>query len=334
MKKFIFFFVSLLIGFGLLLWVVRFIGWQNIESAFLLFAGWQGLVIVLLTLLMITFGLLKWKIILKSQGYDFSSRKLAGPYLSGFSLAYLFPMVIFGGEIFKGYILKENFSIPWKNGITSVVIDKILEGTFFLITIFAGLIFFLLKIGLPPKNLEIILGGFLFLATSIIGFFYFKIFKKESIVKILAKFFDHKKFLNIEILEAEQEIFTFFKSRPKFLLQASVFAVLRIIVTWLRCWLLILFLGKSIGIFSVLSILGFYYFAFMLPIPMALGSHELIQTFSFTALGVGPGTAPVFTMILRGAELILVFIGLVIFLRLGLRLLQTVLFRKLENLIK
>lgn len=334
MKKFIFFFISLLVGSGLLVWVVQFIGWQNIESAFLIFAGWQGLVIVLLTFLIVIFGFLRWKVILKSQGYDLSCRNLAGPYLSGFSLMYLFPMIVFGGEIFKGYVLKENFSIPWKNSITSVIIDKILEGTFFLITIFAGLIFFLLKIGLPPKNLGIILGGFLFLATSIIGFFYFKTFRKESIVKILAKFFDHKKFLSVEILEAEREIFSFFKSRPKFLLQASFFATLRIAAAWFRCWILILFLGKSIGVLSVFSILGFYYFAFMVPIPMALGSHELIQTFSFTALGLGAGTAPVFTMILRGAELIFVFIGLAVFFRLGIKILQDVLSRKLENLIK
>lgn len=282
---------------------------------------------------MLFFGMWKWKIILKSQGYNLSRRKLSGPYLSGFSLAYLFPMFIFGGEIFKGYLLKENFSVPWKNGITSIFIDKILEAAVFLLAILAGLIFFLLKIGLPPKNLGMILAGFLLGGAIGIGFFYFKIFKKESIVKILAKFFNHKKFLNVELLEAEKEIFIFFKHRKKALLQASFLAFLRVAVTWLRFWVLILFLGKNIGFFSVLPILGFYYFAFTIPIPTALGSHELIQTFSFSALGLGAGLAPAFTMIIRGAELILAFVGLAIFFSLGFGLLRSILLRKTENLL-
>jgi hypothetical protein len=104
-------------------------------------------------------------------------------------------------------------------------------------------------------------------------------------------------------------------------------------VTWLRCWLLILFLGKAIGILPALSILGFYYIALFIPIPAALGTHEVIQAFSFSALGIGAGMAPVFTMIQRGSEIILAIVGLIIFLRLGIGLLQTFLFRKIENLV-
>ena len=333
MKKALLFFTSLFVGVGLLIWAVNFIGWQEMKSAFLIFTGWHGLIIIFLTVLILFFGMWKWRVILKSQGYDLSNRQLVGPYLSGFSLLYLFPMFIFGGEIFKGYLLKEKSSFPWKYGITSIIIDKILELTFILITIFAGLIFFLLKIGLPPKNLGIALGGFLFIASLGIGFFYFKIFKKESIVKILAKFFNHKKFLNVEILEAEKEIFVFFKSRKKALLQASFLAFLKVAATWLRCWVLLLFLGESAGFFPTLSILGFYYFAYMIPIPTSLGSHELIQIFSFTALGLGAGLAPAFAMIQRGAELILVFAGLAIFFKSGIGLIQTMFLRKIENLL-
>ena len=130
-KKIILFFLFLFLGIGLLIWVTNFIGWQEIKSAFLIFAGWQGAIILLLTGAMLFFGLWKWQVILKSQGYVLPLRKMAGPYLAGFSLVYLFPMIIFGGEIFKGYILKEKFSIPWKNGITSIIIDKILEATSF-----------------------------------------------------------------------------------------------------------------------------------------------------------------------------------------------------------
>lgn len=333
MKKILLFFISLFVGIGLLVWIIRFIGWEEIKSAFLIFAGWHGLVILILTALMLFFGVWKWKVILKSQGYDLPNRQLAGTYFAGFSVTYLLPMLFFGGEIFRGYVLKEKFSIPWERAISSVIIDRILEITAYLVTIIAGTIFFLLKIGLPPRNLGIILLGGLIFFSVILGLFYFKSFKRESIARFFINLFNNKRFPNEEPFDIEKEIFKFCKPKKKVLWEGIGLAFLRVIVTWFRCWILVLFLGKSVGIFSALSILGFYYFAIMIPIPMALGSHEVIQTFSFGALGLGANTALAFTMIQRGAELILAFVGIAIFFRLGMRLLQTVLFRKIENFI-
>jgi uncharacterized protein (TIRG00374 family) len=334
-KKIILFSTSLFIGIGLLVWIFNFIGWEEIKSAFLIFTGWQGVIILLLTALMLFFGMWKWKVILKGQGYSFSHRQLAGPYLSCFSLIYLFPIALFGGEIFRGYILKEKYSVPWSKGITSVMIDKILEITVFLVTIITGLIFFLFKIGLPSSNLGIIIGGVLFFFCAAIGFFYFKSFKRESIARFFIKLFNsQKRFISEEPVGIEREIFDFFKPKNKILWEASILALFRVLVTWLRCWLLVIFLGGQIGILPALSILGFYYFSLLIPIPMALGSHEIVQMFAFGALGIGAGAAPAFTMIQRGAELLLALIGLVIFFRFGIDLLKTLLFRKLENLIR
>ena len=334
MKKALLFFISLFIGIGLLVWIIRFVGWLQIKSAFLIFTGWHGAIIVLLTFLILLVGAWKWQTILKSQGYNLSNREIIAPYLTYFSITYLFPMVIFGGEIFRGYVLREKHEIPWGKAIASVLIDKILEATSFLVAILAGLVFFLLKIGLPPRNLAIILGGFLlFLFIIGISFFYFRTFKKQSIAKPLIKLFNRSKLPNGDILEIEREIFNFFKIKKKVLWQGFSLAFLRVAVTWLRCWVLILFLGKSVGLLSALSVLGFYYFAMIIPIPTALGSHEVVQVFAFNALGLGSSIAPAFTMIQRGAELMMAFIGLIIFFKLGLGLFQGLLLKKLASFI-
>ena len=333
MKKVLLFFISLFIGIGLLFWIIRFVGWQEIKSAFLIFTGWHGVLIILLTFLMLLIGAWKWKMILKSQGYNLSHREILAPYFTCFSMIYLFPMVILGGEVFRAYILREKHKVPWGRALASVVIDKILEVTLFLIAILGGFTFFLFKIGLPPKNLAIILGGVLVVLIVAISFFYFKTFKKQSIVRPLIKFFNRRKQPNGDILEIERETFKFFKIKNRILWQGLGLAFLRVVVTWLRCWVLILFLGKSISLLPALSVLGFYYLAMMVPIPAALGSHEAIQVFSFGALGLGASIAPAFTMIQRGAELIMAFIGIVIFFKLGIGLFQTALFRKIGSLI-
>ena len=98
-----------------------------------------------------------------------------------------------------------------------------------------------------------------------------------------------------------------------------------------RVWFLIIFLGKEISTLSALSILGFTYLAVMIPIPTALGSHEAIQTFAFNSLGLGVSTATAFTMIIRGAELIIALTGVAILFQLGIILLRKALFKKIDN---
>lgn len=109
----------------------------------------------------------------------------------------------------------------------------------------------------------------------------------------------------------------FFRSGTKFF-KAIVLSFLMGIVAYIRTWLLIVFLGKSIGLISSLSILGFTYLAAMIPLPGSLGSHEALQIFSFKALGLGVSTATAFTLVIRGAEFILVLLGLGIILSMGM----------------
>ena len=333
MNKALAFFISLSIGIGLFIWITKIIGWQEIKSSFLIFTGWQGMVIIILSFLILLISSLKWQMILKSQGYKLSQRQLFPPYLTCFSLNYLFQMMVVGGDIFRTYILREKHSVPWKNAASSVIIDKILDSTCFIASILAGFAFFLLKIGLPPRNLAIFFGVFLLVLVSGIGFFYFKSFRKESIARPLAKFFEKMGLPNGEILEVEKETFRFFKAKKLVFWQGLGLSFLRVSLTWLRTWILILFLGKTISALPALSVLGFYYIAMMVPIPADLGAHEAIQVFAFNSLGIGSAIAPAFAMIQRGAQLILAFIGIILFFKLGFGLLQTFLFKRLGNLI-
>ncbi|MBI2042174.1 MAG: flippase-like domain-containing protein [Candidatus Nealsonbacteria bacterium] len=333
MSKVLLFLASLLVGVALLIGVIRFIGWQEIQSAFYFFSGWQGAVIILLTVAALFFGMWKWQIILKNQGYQISNKQLIPSYLAGFSIIYLFPMLLFGGEFFKGYVLREKFNIPLRKGMISILIDKIIEETSFVISVIVGLIIFLFKIDeLPPSNTSILIGSFLLVLIALFSYLYFKIFKKQSIAIFFAKLLGRNHSLNGHALEIEKEIFDFFKKRDRAFWAAFGLAFLRIGATWARAWLLVLFLGKQIGALTALSILGFYYLAIIIPIPAALGTHEVIQTFSFSSLSIGAGTAAAFAIISRGAEMVLAVAGLLIFSKLGLGLLGAAFLRKIEKI--
>ena len=324
MKKLLLLLISFLIGIGLFFWILKVVGWSAIKKAFLVFTGWQGLVILGLTLLMMMIGTWKWKEILKGSGIKISFKDLLNPYLAGFSVMFLAPVLLWGGEIFRSYVLKERYSVPWPKGMASVIIDRILEWTANLAVIFLGGLFFLFSIGLPPLKLGIVFGGVFLIFLFGISFFYFKSVRKESML-----FFIRNK--HNQPFDTEKEIFKFFKLKNAAMWKGISLAFLRAATMCFRAWMLILFLGKSIGALPALSILGFSYLAVMIPIPTALGSHEAIQTFAFNALGLGVSTATAFTMIQRGAELIVALIGVVILFRLGIFLIKNILFKKLNN---
>lgn len=326
MKKLLLFLFSLLTGIGLFFWIAKLVGWQEIKNAFLAFTGWQGLAILSLTFLMALVGIWRWKEILKGGGVKISFRSLINPYLAGFSIMFLAPILLWGGEIFRSYVLKERNSIPFTKGMASVIIDRILEWTANLTIIFFGGLFFFLIIGFPPIKLGIIFGGLFLIFLAGISFFYFKSIKKESMVGFFIRNNQNQP------LEIEKEIFKFFKPKKIQMWKGIGLAFLKSVIMFFRAWLLILFLGKSIGALPVLSILGFSYLAVMIPIPTALGSHEAIQIFAFNSLGLGFSTATAFTMILRGAELIIALAGIIFLFRSSIILLGNTLFKKVERL--
>lgn len=331
LKKFLLFLISLFVGIELFIWIYNTVGWEEIKNAFLVFTGWQGLVILGLTLLIIFIGNWKWKEILKGENVRISCFSLFKPYLVGFSVMFFAPAFFWAGEIFRSYVLKEKKQIAFPKALASVIIDRMLEWTTNLVVIFFGVLFFLYKIGFPPKNLVIIFGGAFLLFAGGVAFFYLKIFKRESIIKGFSKIFGSR--LGSESVQIEEEIFNFFKPQKKSMWKGFGLAFLRALMVYLRTWLLIFFLGKEISALSIVSILGFTFLAMMIPIPASLGSHETIQVFAFNSLGLGSSTATAFTMIIRGAELIIALIGAIILFQLGFFLLKNNLLRKVRKFI-
>lgn len=320
MRKFFIFLISLLFGIILFIWVLKFVDWSEIKKSFLIFTVWQGLVIFILTVLILILRNWVWQEILKEKNIKISFFELLKIYLASFSLRFLAPVFFVSDEIFQTLALKEKYSLPISQGASATILERTIEITINFLLVFLGILFFLLKVGVPPKNLVIVLGGiFLFLLGGI-SFFYFKVFKKESLIKSFMKVFNNQ--INNQPLQTEREIFEFFKFKKISTWKIFGISFLRLIVTYLRTWFLILFLGKSINPWVSLSILSFSFLIMMIPIPTALGSHEAIQVFVFNSFGLETSLAPVFAMIVRAAELLLSLFGIIILYYLGFDLLK------------
>lgn len=327
MKKVFLFLLSLLVGIALFFWVLQTIGWEEVKNALNVFTGWKGIIILFMTFLVMLAGNWKWREILKGQGISIGFFELFKSYLAGFALMFLFPIVFWGGEFFRGYALKEKNSIPWSKGMASVAIDRILEWTTNLIIIVIGVFSFIFLIDFPPSQLVAIFGSAFALFAIGLSIFYFKCLRKESIIGFFLR--GHK-----QPFDVEKEIFDFFDPKKKPIWKAFAISFLRAGLMHLRVWILVLFLGKNFGPLQSLSVLGFSYMAAMIPIPTSLGSHEAVQTFAFNSLGLSSGVAAAFTMIIRGTEMVFALIGVFMLFRLGAVIIKNILLSKISNISK
>lgn len=318
MKRFLRFFIFFFIGSAVFLIVLNKIGFGHFNQAMGLFLSWQGLVIILFALLFVFLGVLKWKFILKSQGYVFSFRQLSPLWLICFSISYLTPFAILGGEIFRIYFTQKKLpQLPREKNISSVAIDKLLDTTVFFVFLIIGVLVFSFYGRFPTSffgvSAIIVAGAFL----ALLLFFYFKRFKKQSIVEwFLQKFSINKERLvngknGPSILEAEKDVFAFFSLKKKAFWQALSLTVARYLGQILRCFLLIFFLTGSLSFLKTIAAYGFTELASLTPLPATLGALELSQGLAFSGLGFGFNLGAVFSIIWRNADLLLCLFGLI-----------------------
>jgi len=323
------------IGLFIFLFVMRIVGWGKINEAIVLFSGPKGLIIVLLTFFIAAISCLNWKLILKSQGFNISIKELIKLWLAGFSISYLTPFTLLGGEVFQIYFLNKKFNISWEKSTSSVIVRKILSATFFLLFLTTGVLSFCFYGYFPPGTMIwlvfLAIGGLL----GSLLFFYFKILNKESILKLLLKFIgikgdkieSHKN--GKMMFGIEEEIIKFFSLKNKIFWKSFTLAFLRYFLLFFRAGLIILFLGEGVHILKILSVYGFTNFALLFPFPAGIGSLEASSAFTFNALGMGAGNGTIYAMTLRASDLFLCLVGIVLSIKFGLGLAE----KKLLNFV-
>ena len=255
--------------------------------------------------------------ILAEKGYYFTLKDLFSHYLASFSITYLAPLVIIGGEVFKGYVLnsrKEN-STSLEKGLGASFIDGIFEHGSEWIIVALGLFssFLLVK---NPFSFEQLFVIFIVIFL-IVGFSWYILFKKKSLIKLFFGVGEEN-----QIRRIEKEILTFFRIKNKFFQKAIVLSFAKIIVRLFQCWVLVQFLGFHISIFTALFILGASTFFMAPPVSADIGTHDFGSAILFYELGMGQEVGLVFASIFRVLNLILSIFGIFFLIRFGFSFLK------------
>lgn len=319
---------------------MEIVGWETIQRAFMLLFSVNGFIVLILTFLAIFIGVWRWKMILKAQGYAIPYKSLVKFDLVGFAVSYLTPIALFGGEAFRIYFTKKKFKfLSWEKTIASVAIDKIIDSTMFLMFVIAGIISFALYGYFPTKAISFfvyfIVGGL----TGLLLFFYFKTSRRESILGWFLKILGVKKekikgTANGKLMfSVEKEVFRFFSSQGTQVLESFLISFAKYLLFFVRSAFLLFLIKEQIGVLKDLVVYSFSLLPSLLPLPASLGGLEASEVFIFRVLGLGSGASgAVFSMVLRGADLLACLVGLFFFLKFGLKITETKVFDFFDNL--
>jgi len=321
MRGFSKFFVTLLIGAAILFFVVREMGTEAMWAGISLFIGWGGLLILINTFFVLLAGALRWGQVLKSENENVPFLIILRYLVKGFTVDFLTPFSLFGGETVRIFLMEKEVGV--KKSAFSVITDKILDVTMLFFFLLLGITLFVVYSVTPSDSLLFYAAGVIALVLFVLVLFYIKALQKESFLKwVFAIVGISRKYLDETengraIIEVEEKIIHFFSGKKRELVKGLAFSFLRHFFFVSRIFLIMFLITGSTDPGIAITVYGLVILAMFLPLPAALGSMEVILVLGLGAIGHEIGAGLTAATTLRGADLMVCAVGVILFIRLS-----------------
>lgn len=317
-KKALIFFITLAIGLAVFSLMSGEVQWDDVWKSLSIIRWWQALILFLLMASSMIFTTLCWKTILGKKKDSISFLNLLKIYTVGFTLGYLTPISLIGGEALEAYLLHQKLKISWKKSIVSIIIQEIIDFLILVMVLTIGLGAFFFLGGRLSKKLGLLMVIILFA----IFLFFFSILTKSSkhrsLIGGLIRLIGLEQILETEqmktVLNYEQEGLRFFNSRRHDFWRATGFTALAYLFYFFQSFFLVYLLSGHWMLVGGLIVQAFSTLGSLMLLPASLGSLEMMEGFAFQALGLSLGLALTFSLLWRGIRLVVCFFGGVIFL--------------------
>lgn len=301
-----FLFLIGLILFGLLLWSL---GTQGIVGIALIISSANPFVFSFALLLIIPGILLKgWKqsLLLGNFGKKISLKESSEVWLAGYLLGAMSPGR--SGDFLRAVYFKKNFGIKTGNGVSCVLIERVLDVGFLLIAGIIGFIYFSLLFGLSQS--------IVFILCIVLAFFiilFLLLTRKETALRIGRPLFRlvPQRFR----AKARSGFHDFFEGILAYKNNKKIvfFALLLTVFSWLlfffQAYLLAFSLNIGISFATVSAMMPITTLAEIVPTVFGIGTRDFTLLGLFGLLGMVKETAISFSLTILLIEIIEAFFG-------------------------
>ena len=269
----------------------------------------------------------KWQVVLKSQNIKISFINLFTYRLVGYGISYLTPSAKLGGEPVRAALLSRH-NVSFSKALSSVVIDKTIEVASSALFFFIGVLIVLFRFALPGQT-EITMLLFAIAFLFLMVFIYHRLSSGKGFIRSLCKRLKLDKIKNIDITEAKLELFEkriikFFKEDKKDFIMTFVASFMSWVFMFLEYKMAALILGYNLSFMILFLIISFVGAAFMIPIPMAVGSLEASQVAVCTMMNIKSAVGIALAFIIRIRDLMWSSMGLLLLSYFGVKISQTI----------
>ncbi|MBW3000660.1 flippase-like domain-containing protein [Candidatus Woesearchaeota archaeon] len=288
--------VSVVFGLVLLVIILFKYPFKEVISTFTNLTPLLVLIYLVVSGFIMLFLSLRWKIVLDALGYKIPFYKLFGYRVVGYGVSYITPSAKIGGEPLRAALLKRQ-GLSFREGLSSVIVDKTLELSYSVLFFIFGLLVLVVDYALSGRTLFALI-IFSVITLFLLWKFYSRILRGKSVFTHLFRFFGlHKlKFLSKYqdlIFKFEKPIINFYQTKRKEFFIASAVSIISLILSLVEYKLILLMLGIDVSVGVVFMVFSMIGIAFLIPLPMALGSLEAFQISLFSITKIGPAVAGV-----------------------------------------
>ncbi len=250
----------------------------------------------------------RWHIIIKTAGIKVSFWKTILYRIVGYGISFITPIAKVGGEPIRAMLLQRE-GATFSRGFSTVAIDRIIELAITGVLFVVGILIAIITLALPT-NLFIIMIILVVFVLSVLVWFYFRLISKKNIILSIFQFFRLHKIKKIRhweenIVKMDTWMMEFSKNHK--------IEFNRIVLITTAAWLLMFIEYKSVlmifgvthisfaGLFLIITMMGF---AYLVPIPLALGILEAAQISVFAMLGLNVAAGVALSIVIRARDFI------------------------------
>ena len=308
--------VCVLLGFGLLAFLIRQIGFQELLKQLVLL-GWGLVPLVLIEIVADALHTVGWRHCLPLSLRSLSFSRLFRIRLAGYAINYLTPTATLGGEVTKGMLLSLNNTAS--GAFQGVVVGKLAYSIAQLLFVSVGSIITLYGLDLPRGVWPAMLTGSALLAAGIFGFL---IAQKLGKLGAVLRWLSARRCLGSYLAaaarkatEVDDELRLFYQRRPLELPIAILWHIAGMACGIAQAWYFLSLLTEqaSLQLAAGIWFLGGWFDLMTFAVPFGIGIQEGTRVFALKAVGFEPAVGLAYGVTLRLEQIFRAGLGLVFY---------------------
>ena len=250
---------------------------------------------------------IKQSLLLRPFGKKVSLKESCEIWLAGYLLGAISPRR--SGDFLRPLYFKKNLGIKTGNGLSCVLLERIMDVGFLLLAGILGFIYFSIVFNLPPTIIfMLVIGLALFIAC------FFLLARKEIALRVGRPFF--RRFMPKRFRERARQGFNDFyeglsgyKNHKKIIFASIIITILSWTLFFFQAFLLAVSLKIGISLMTVSAIMPITTLAEIIPTVFGIGTRDFSLLVLFGTLEISQQEAISFSLLILLIEIIQAFFG-------------------------